>query len=85
VEEAVRLPHTDLGMVLYPGLRANGPEVKAGDSIILVLPDGQQISTIIQSLPLINRRDYKGFAPVALPSDIQIEEIPTGTQVWQPK
>ena len=83
VEDAFQI--ADRGCVLVPGpvAEVGGPEVRVGDPIRLVKPDGQTIDTKIQGLEMIGRRPPPKVitAPILLPSGITKDQVPKGTHV----
>jgi len=74
------------GCVLVPGPPAEpgSQEVRVGDRILLVLPDGATIETEIRGLEMINyrRRPTAITAPIMLPREITKDQVPAGTQVF---
>jgi hypothetical protein len=76
------------GCVLVPGI---GPDsgisnVRVGDRIRLIKPDGESIDTAVHGVEMIHytamRPPEKIFVPILLPSTISKADVPPGTQVF---
>lgn len=77
-----------IGCVVVPGVTPGPgvPEVRAGDPIRLLKPDGEVVDTRIHSIPHFNygsrpRPEVFTF-PLVLPPQISKEDIPLGTRVF---
>jgi translation elongation factor EF-Tu-like GTPase len=83
VEDAFQI--AGRGCILVPGpvAEAGGPDVRVGDPIRLVKPDGQTVDTEIQGIEMIGRRPPPKVmtAPILLPRDITKDQVPKGTHV----
>ena len=75
-----------IGCVLTPGLfaEAGPPVVGIGARIRLRSPDGREMDTFIKDLPEIRnaKMPEKIACPVALPSNINKDSVPAGTEVF---
>lgn len=73
------------GCVLVPGPIAEigGPEVRVGDNILLIKPDGSQVETSVYGIEMIGRRPPPKVltAPILLPPALSKSDIPVGTEV----
>lgn len=79
---------SNIGCVVAPGVtpRPGIPEVRAGDPIRLLKPDGEVVDTRIHSIPHFNygsrpRPEVLTF-PFVLPLQIAKEDVPLGTRVF---
>lgn len=79
---------SNIGCVVAPGvtLGPSVPEVRAGDPIRLLKPDGEVVDTRIHSIPHFNygsRSRPKALTlPFVLPPQIAKEDVPFGTRVF---
>jgi hypothetical protein len=73
------------GCVLVPGpiAEVGGPEVRVGDPIRLVKPDGSHVDTFIRGIEMIGRRPPPKVltAPILLPAELSKADVPVGTKV----
>jgi len=83
VEDAFQI--RDRGCVLVPGPSAEpgAQNVRIGDRIRLLKPDGESIDTVIRGLEMLNRgpRPPVITVPILLPKNITKTAVPKGTKV----
>lgn len=74
------------GCVLVPGLSTEpgSPVVKNGARLKLLLPDGTELETVLQTIELINYKTKpdKMTLPILLRGEFKKENVPIGTDVF---
>ena len=74
------------GTVLAPGIPHEGAQqVKRGDPLLLQLPSGEIIRTVLRAFEMISRRfDAPPIrtTPILIDIDVREVEIPAGTEVF---
>ncbi len=79
---------SNIGCVLAPGVTPGPsvPEVRVGDPIRLLKPNGEIVDTRIHSIPLFSYgsrpRPKVLTIPFVLPPQIAKEDVPLGTRVF---
>jgi hypothetical protein len=81
VESTFLLPRH--GLVLLPGIVAIGDEsFRIGSPLLLRRPDGIEVRASIAGIEIPNPNPSHAFVPLIKGFDK--EEVPIGTQVWNP-
>ena len=85
VEEAFQI--SGRGCVLAKGIPVDAglPDVRVGDQIRLVKPNGDSFETRIHGMEILNygrRKPEKFFIPILLPTEITKDKVPPGTCVF---
>lgn len=72
------------GCILAPGIPyALGLDVKAGEALLIVSPDGAQMRTRIAAFEMVNnRRRPLESAAFALPRDVKKQDLKIGSVVY---
>lgn len=70
-------------LVPGPSAEPGAQNVRIGDRIRLLKPDGESIDTVIRGVEMVNRgrRPPIMTAPILLPQNIAKTEVPKGTMV----
>jgi hypothetical protein len=74
-----------VGLVILPGIPYPSEKmrnVRVGEPIILVRPDGSEIKTAIRSIESIYRNPPADHAPIIPSEALKQEDVPVGTEVW---
>lgn len=71
------------GCVLVPGVPyAFGQDVKAGEQLVIVTPQGEHVRTNIAAFEMINRGRPMVHAPFPLPRAVAKASLPVGSRVY---
>jgi len=71
------------GCALVPGVPyAFGGDVKAGERLLIVTPEGEQVQTNIAGFETINRGRPMMHAPFSLPRTVAKALLPVGSKVY---
>ncbi|MBA3315376.1 MAG: hypothetical protein H0T47_19070 [Planctomycetaceae bacterium] len=70
------------GLTLVPGLTADSPQARVGDPIELRRPNGTSQRTRISAIESLTA-NVRRIHPIVLPSEIEKQDVPIGTEVWQ--
>ena len=73
------------GCVVVPGIPVrtlDSSYLKVGDFILLELPDGKIIKTIISGFEMLCRTQERPPTPILLPDMFKKEDIPIGTKIF---
>lgn len=72
------------GCVLVPGIPYSlGPDVKPGQALLIVSPDGARMHTRIAAFEMVNnRRRPLEYAAFAVPRDVKKQDLKIGSVVY---